>query len=140
MKVEDITNRDDEWRFIFFHYNVMANPNNIRHERSLKALLDFFYDSELSMTENDDLHYLDVFDAWVAVTAAVVSQALNDEYYEIISVLDTSIDVQSKIVSDYIEAVYIDEEDRRFNREHLRTTLSYYRIIKQDLLNNITKK
>lgn len=138
MKAKDIENQDDEWMFFDKHLSILASKRSLKHQQSIKEIVDFFYDEELvetPLTENPELEWDDIFEAWVGCLLAIHKVALEEEEYIILSKIDKAFETQTRIIEAYINNVY--EGEAKIERNiWIETVHEYFNITKQETITN----
>lgn len=101
---------------------------------------DFYLEdpTEMSMVDNPALDFSDLYDAFTAVLLACYTKALQDEYYEVLILIEKVYSLQRAIMSVYIRHSFEGEEKEAYE-EWLETADDYYQQIKLQAIKNKTK-
>ena len=92
----------EEWIWVNKHLTILGNARSIKHQDSINELLDNLYPTEVPMSTNKDLSFMDRYSAFVVVLVSMHQLALIDEYFEIIPKIEKAYDLQKTIVSVYV--------------------------------------
>lgn len=98
---------------------------------ALTFLLNIGYQSDL--TANEDLTELDLYDALQAVFLSIIEISLQEERYELISMVNKAHNKQSDVMKKEIENMFLTEDERQEDYWHLYYTNEYFQITQQNL-------
>lgn len=132
--MKQIDSKYDEWSFVMKYMTILANPRSKQHSSAIKTLLDYFYVGEQSMTEDENLQYADIYDAWLSIALASISEALEDEMYEYIPIIEKAVKLQESIIRAYIDNYYIAGDEKDELDDWLDNTMDYFNITKLKLV------
>lgn len=124
--MEEINEEEYYWNFCLTHIQELGKASSSKHQASIKDLLDLHYDTEISITENPELTWIDVYDSFVVVCTTMVQMALRHERYEMIPMIDKAMELQSQIVRVYLQHGDFTSEERDELNEWLGINIRYY--------------
>lgn len=127
---------NNEWTEI--ENSIKMLTKNYQPE-SVKFLLDFGYD-EADLTNNEELDGLDIYDALQAVFLSIIETALEEEKYELISLVTRAQEKQARLMKKEIEMQEdITEDEREEDFWHLHFTNEFFYNTKQKLASDYGK-